>query len=390
MDIQYPLASDTWGEEELQAINRVIKSNRFSMGREVECFEQEFAAYFGSKYAIMVNSGSSANLIAIAALVLSEKYGLKRGDEVIVPAVSWATTYTVLMQYGLKLRFVDVDINTLNIDIKKLEMALTENTRAMIAVNLLGNPNDFDSIVKICKDNNLILIEDNCESMGAKYKGRFTGTFGVVGTFSTFYSHHMATMEGGMIVTDDFELYQIMGSIRSHGWTRNLKTESSIYARSDSDFYEMFNFILPGYNVRPIEMEAAIGREQLKKLDGFLEKRRLNGAYYIEKFSSRNDLITQQEIGESSFFGFPFILKEKGRRDMMVEELKRNGIECRPIVAGNFTRNKVINYFDYSIAGSLDAADCLHDNGFFIGNHHYDCRDKIERLFDLLCIKKIK
>lgn len=384
MNIQYPLASDTWDEKEIEAINRVIDSKRFSMGNEVESFEQEFAEYFGSKHAVMVNSGSSANLIAIAALVLSDEYELKSGDEVIVPAVSWATTYTVLMQYGLKLRFVDVDIHTLNIDMEKLEAALTEKTRAIIAVNLLGNPNDFDSMVQFCKENNLLLIEDNCEAMGAKYKGKFTGTFGAVGTFSTFYSHHIATMEGGMIITDDFNLYEIMKSIRSHGWTRNLKKESSLYNKTDSDFYEMFNFILPGYNVRPIEMEAAIGREQLKKLDRFLENRRINGEYYLKNFGGKNDLIIQQPVEESSFFGFSFIFKDDKKRNGMVERLRINGIECRPIVAGNFTRNKVIDYFDYTISGRLDSADYLHDNGFFVGNHHYDCRDKIDLLYSLL------
>lgn len=194
--INYPLAADTWGKEEYGAIDRVIKSNRFTMGPEVEKFEEEFADYFGSKYAVMVNSGSSANLIAISAIILSDNYDINYGDEVIVPAVSWATTYTVIHQCGLKLRFVDIDLNTFNLNLDDLENAITENTKAVFAVNLLGNPNDFDRLLKICDDNNLILIEDNCESMGAKYNGKYAGTYGVCGTFSTFYSHHMATMEG--------------------------------------------------------------------------------------------------------------------------------------------------------------------------------------------------
>ena len=213
--INYPLATDTWDDEEYKAINRVIESNRFTIGPEVEMFEKEFARYFGSKHAVMVNSGSSANLIAISALILSDKYDLNKGDEVIVPAVSWATTYTVLHQCGLKLRFVDIDLDTFNLDLNELKNAITGNTKAIFAVNLLGNPNDFDKLVSICNDNDLILIEDNCESMGAKYNGKYAGTFGVCGTFSTFYSHHMATMEGGMVLTDDDELNDIMKSIRS-------------------------------------------------------------------------------------------------------------------------------------------------------------------------------
>ena len=263
--INYPLAADTWDEAEYTAINRVIKSNRFTIGHEVEMFEKEFAEFFGSKYAVMVNSGSSANLIAISALILSDKYDLNPGDEVIVPAVSWATTYTVLHQCGLKLKFIDIDLDTFNLNLDILESAISDDTKAIFAVNLLGNPNDFDKLLDICESNDLVLIEDNCESMGATYKSKYTGTFGVCGTFSTFYSHHMATMEGGMILTDDEELNDIMKSIRSHGWTRNLG-ENSKFATKKDDFYELFNFIFPGYNVRPVEMEAAIGREQLKKL----------------------------------------------------------------------------------------------------------------------------
>ena len=384
MEIWYPLATDTWDEKEAEAINRVISSNRFSMGNEVAAFEKEFADYFGAKHAVMVNSGSSANLVMVAAIVLSDKYDLRAGDEVIVPAVSWVTTYTVLQQYGLKLKFVDIDINTLNIDLDQLRDAITPRTKAVFAVNILGNPNDFDVLAEICEKDALILIEDNCESMGAQYKGKYTGTFGVAGSFSTFYSHHMATMEGGMVLTDDDELCDIMKSIRSHGWTRQLGSESSLYNKKDDDFYEMFNFILPGYNVRPIEMEAAIGREQLKKLDGFLVNRKLNGTHYIKKFSQRKDILIQKPLGDSSFFGFPIILKEQGKRDELVKKLRDNGVECRPIVAGNFTRNKVIQFFDYTVFGSLDNADFLHDNGFFIGNHHYDCREKLDAAFDLI------
>ena len=381
--INYPLAADTWDEKEYMAINRVIKSNRFTIGPEVEMFEKEFAEYFGSKYAIMVNSGSSANLIAIAAIVLSDKYDLNKGDEVIVPAVSWATTYTVLHQYGLKLKFVDIDLNTFNLDLNELKNAISENTKAIFTVNLLGNPNDFDKLIKICDENNLILIEDNCESMGAKYKGKYAGTFGVCGTFSTFYSHHMATMEGGMILTDDAELNDIMKSIRSHGWTRNLSDDSPFNTKKDN-FYEMFNFIFPGYNVRPVEMEAAIGREQLKKLDSFLKERKSNGKYFTELFSNVNSIVIQKNQDDSSFFGFPIIFKNESGRKKFIEACDENNIEYRPIVAGNFTKNKVIEYFDYTIFGDLKNSNILHNNGLFIGNHHFNVKKEIDEIYNLL------
>lgn len=381
--INYPLAADTWDEKEYDAINKVIKSNRFTIGPEVDMFEKEFAEYFGSKYAVMVNSGSSANLIAISALILSGKYNLNKGDEVIVPAVSWATTYTVLHQCGLKLKFIDIDLNTLNLDLNQIKNAISENTKAIFAVNLLGNPNDFDKLMDICEKNDLILIEDNCESMGAKYKGKYAGTFGVCGTFSTFYSHHMATMEGGMILTDDSELNDIMKSIRSHGWTRDLN-ENSPFSTKNEKFYEMFNFIFPGYNVRPIEMEAAIGREQLKKLDGFLKERKDNGKYFLELFTNIDSISVQKNQDDSSFFGFPIIFKNKSERKIFIELCDENNIEYRPIVAGNFTKNKVIEYFDYTIHGELTNSDILHNNGLFIGNHHFNVKNKLEAIYNLL------
>ena len=381
--IDYKLATDTWDLEEFNAINRVIDSNIFTCNAEVECFEHEFGDFFNSNHATMVNSGSSANLIAIASLIYSNKYDLNKGDEVIVPAVSWATTYTVLYQHGLKLRFVDIDLKTLNLDLNAVEKSITEKTKAIFAVNLLGNPNDFSRLLEICEKHNLILIEDNCESMGAKYNNKYAGTFGVMGTFSTFYSHHMATMEGGMILTEDQELNEIAQSLRSHGWTRNL-SDNSPYHTKKEEFYEMFNFIFPGYNVRPVEMEAAIGREQLKKLDNFLKERKTNGKYFSELFSQLDNIKIQENVDDSSFFGFPLIFENTNTRQKIIDLFNKEGVECRPIVAGNFTKNKVISYFDYSIYGNLTNSDNIHENGLFIGNHHYDIKDKLDEIFELI------
>jgi CDP-6-deoxy-D-xylo-4-hexulose-3-dehydrase len=213
----FPLATSSWDDAEHDAMQRVIASGRFTMGPLVAQFERDFAAQFGSAHAVMVNSGSSANLVAIAAAVLNPEIDLNPGDEVLVPAVSWATTYYPLHQYGLKLRFVDIDIDTLNMDLDLAEQAITERTKAVFAVNLLGNPNDFDRLQKLCDDHGLLLLEDNCESLGATFNGRAAGTFGAMGTFSTFYSHHIATMEGGVVLTDDERLYQMLVSLRAHG-----------------------------------------------------------------------------------------------------------------------------------------------------------------------------
>jgi len=380
---KYPLASSTWDEKEIEAIQKVIDSGQFTMGAQVETFENNFAEKIGSKYAIMVNSGSSANLLMVAALFYTKKPKLQRGDEIIVPAVSWSTTYAPLQQFGLKLRFVDIDLNTLNIDLNKLENAITDKTKMIMLVNLLGNPNDFDKINKIIKDKDIFYIEDNCESLGASYKEKFTGTFGLLGSFSSFFSHHICTMEGGVIVTDDEELYHIMLSLRAHGWTRNLPEINHVTGKkSDNPFEESFNFVLPGYNLRPLEIEGAIGLEQLKKLDKLIIERRKNAELFQNEIGGHPDIMLQEEMGKSSWFGFSLIIKKHSyltRRDL-IEKLDSIGFENRPIVAGNFTRNSVMKYFDYDIPDKLKNADYLHDNGLFIGNHHFSLKSAIKKL----------
>ncbi|MBC3805613.1 aminotransferase class V-fold PLP-dependent enzyme [Acetobacterium fimetarium] len=380
----YKLSDNTWDLKELEAINRVIKSDMFTMGKEVEEYEHQFSEKVGTTHAVMSNSGSSANLLAIAALVYSGK--LSQGDEVIVPAVSWSTTYFPLCQYNLKLKFIDIDKDTLNIDVTQIEEAISEKTKAIFAVNLLGNPNDYEKIMKICKNRNLILIEDNCEALGGQYADKKLGTFGLLGTYSTFYSHHISTIEGGITVTDDDELYHYLLSIRSHGWTRHLPENSELYIKRDDVFYESFNFIVPGYNLRPLEIEGAIGIEQLKKLDGIIQNRINNASYFIERIKEVENMRAQKELGKSSWFGFAMVLEgeNSGRRNETVKMLQQNSIEVRPIVAGNFTRNRAIKFMNYSIHGELKNADDIHENGFFVGNHSKDNRENIDFLIDVL------
>ncbi|EAJ5998891.1 DegT/DnrJ/EryC1/StrS family aminotransferase [Campylobacter coli] len=383
---KYMLASSTWDEKELQAIQDVIKSDMFTMGKKVTEFEKDFAKFVGSKYAVMTSSGSTANLIATAALFYTKNPKLKRGDEVIVPAVSWSTTYYPLYQYGLKLKFVDIDLETLNYDLDALSSAISDKTKMIMVVNLLGNPNDFDAINDLIKGKDIILLEDNCESMGAEYKGKQAGTFGIMGTFSTFFSHHMATMEGGFVVTDDEELYHILLCLRAHGWTRNLPKENLVANKSDDWFSESFRFVLPGYNVRPVEMSGAIGIEQLKKLPMFLKHRRENAKLFCEYFQNHPEFIMQKEIGSSSWFGFSLVIRpnSKLQRKDIIKKLEENEIEYRPIVAGNFTKNDVMKYFNYEIHGNLKNAQIIHKNGFFVGNHQVDINQEIDLLKNVL------
>ena len=385
MNFKFPLATSSWGQEEQDAMQRIIASGMFTMASNVLAFENDFASYIGSKYCVMVNSGSSANLLMVAALFYTQnsKLKLNRGDEIIVPAVSWSTTYYPLYQYGLKIKFVDIDLNTLNYDLEQLEKAVTDKTRAIMAVNLLGNPNDFDRVNQIIDGRNILLVEDNCESMGAKYKGKMAGTFGVMGTFSSFFSHHISTMEGGLIVTDDEELYQILLSLRAHGWTRNLPKNNLVCSeKSDDSFDESFRFVLPGYNVRPLELSGALGIEQVKRLPHLITERRKNGKLLQETLSNHPDIMIQQEIGESSWFGFSLVIRpeSKIKRKALISKLNELGFECRPIVTGNFAKNEVVKYFDSEVHGTLNNAEHIDQNGLFLGNHHYPLIEAIETL----------
>jgi CDP-6-deoxy-D-xylo-4-hexulose-3-dehydrase len=382
--MEYKLATSTWDDLEINAIQKVIKSNKYSMGQKVEEFENKFSKYFGSKYAVMCSSGSTANLLMVASLFYSKNPKLKIGDEIIVPAVSWSTTYFPLQQYGLKLKFVDIDLKTLNYNLDDLKSVISTKTKAIMVVNLLGNSNDFNKINKIIENRDIVVIEDNCESMGAKFEDKFCGTFGLMGTFSTFFSHHMATMEGGMVLTDDEEYYHILLCLRAHGWTRNLPAKNHIVEKSDNWFEESFRFVLPGYNVRPLEMSGAIGVEQLKKLPSFIKQRRNNAKTFINLFKDDNRFLIQKEIGESSWFGFSLIIMDKSiSRKKIIDLLTRNKIDTRPIVTGNFTKNDVMKFFNYEIHKSLLNSDHLHYKGFFLGNSHEDLTK------ELIFLKKV-
>lgn len=321
------------------AVMEVMESGQVTMGRKTREFEEAYAKYVGTKYCVAVNSGSSANLLMVAA------YTLKHGPgTVIVPAVGWATSYSPFQQYGWKLVFVDIDRDTLNYNPSQLWAAVEKYEDPLIlAINLLGNPNDFNAFPRKCH-----VLEDNCEAMGAEYDGRKTGSFGLMASHSTYFSHHICTMEGGMVTTDSEEFYHMLLSLRSHGWTRHLPVGNTLGAK-----VEKFHFILPGYNVRPTEMQCAIGLEQLKKLDGFVEARRKNAACFPCK--------TQQEIGKSSWFGM-LVFRE--------DWPKFSGYDSRPVVTGNFLRQPVIKFYDYEVFGDTPNADYIHDHAQMIGNSH--------------------
>lgn len=383
----YDLAADTWGPEEKAAIQNVVNSGRLTMGPKVAEFEAAFAKYFGRRHAVMVNSGSSGNLVGIASLFYRSENPLKRGDEVIVPAIAWSTTYSPLQQYGLKLRFVDVELDTLNMDVRRLDEALNAKTRMIVGVSILGNPAALDKMRKFAEQHGLIFFEDNCESMDAELGGQKTGSFGDISTFSTFFSHHISTIEGGVITTDDDELNALARSIRTHGWTRDLPSTPQLCERRD-DFHEAYRFILPGYNVRPQEINAAVGLEQLKKLPYMTDVRRRNWLTFSNLFKGDDRFIIQRENGKSSCFSFTLILNPDKliNRNKVLNALAEEGIGYRLITGGCFPRHDVIQYFDYELVGEMTNGNIAHDNGFFVGNHPFDLTSQIERFHAIMDI----
>ncbi len=388
MKIDHKLSADTWDKKEFSAITKVLKSKKMTQGKNVKKFEKNFSSYLGTNYSVMVNSGSSANLLMIASLFYSKdkKKRLKRGDEVIVPAIGWSTSYFPLQQYGLKLKFVDVDLFTLNFNIKELSKAISRKTRLIFVINVCGNSNDFSQILKLIYKKNILLLEDNCESLGSEYKNKKTGSYGLMSSMSFYYSHHISTIEGGMISTNDRELYQILLSLRSHGWIRDLPNKNLIKNKSKNDFDNSFSFLFPGYNLRSTEINAAAGIQQLKKLPSFIKQRRNNALIY-QKLFKNSKFIIQKELGRSSSFWLTFIIKKnlKIKRNSLIKKLKNLGVECRPIVSGNFVKNKVCKYLNFKVYGKLKNADYISENGFAIGNSHYDLSknlNKIKFFFD--------
>jgi CDP-6-deoxy-D-xylo-4-hexulose-3-dehydrase len=354
------------------------------MGEEVKKFEKQFAKFFGSKYAVMTNSGSSANLIALAALALNPKY--KNKGNIVVPAVSWSTTYFPVHQWGYKLRFVDVDPNTFNINTKKVIAAIDEDTAAVFVVNLLGNPAELEELKTICDERSIALLEDNCESLGAWEGSSFCGSIGEMGTFSFFFSHHMQTMEGGMVLTNDDLTYEYLKSLRAHGWIRDMSEGSTLHQKTGDPFEDSFKFVLPGYCVRPLEMSGAVGQEQLRKWPDMMTKRRQNATAAKAAFRNVPGIRLQSEHGTSSWFGFGLVLEGhlKGRRKEVIQILTENEVETRPIVAGNFMKNPVINLLNWDSVGTFEGADDLHENGFFIGNDCVNLVDNINMVADII------
>lgn len=365
------LHEPTWepNGEEVQAALDVLNGRQVTSGSNVREFERAFAS---PDHGVMVNSGSSANLLAIAALCnpMCEE-GLRPGDEVIVSALSWSTTVWPLVQHGLVPVIVDIDPDTLCIDPNEVARAIGPRTRAIMPVHVYGNPCDFDSLRGILPRDGGWLIEDCCEALGATYGGKSVGTFGDIGTFSFYFSHHMTTLEGGICVVERQEAADLMRILRAHGWTRDLDDDSA-YRKAYPDIDPRFLFVNAGYNLRATEVAAAMGLVQLGKLAGFVEKRRALAARLHDMFEPCEWLRTQKETpgGRSSWFGFPVIVKsDDGSAKHMRSYFEGNGIETRPLICGNIARQPGMQLWPHRVVGDLRHADHVMRNGFSIPCH---------------------
>jgi len=383
---RYGLSSDSFGNDEIEAAVGVLKSGRYTMGECVAQFEKEFAAWVGMKHAIMVNSGSSANLIAIAALMnpyYPEDQKLSPGDEVLVPALAWATTVWPLVQLGLVPVYVDIDINTLAINLDSAKKNLSPKTKGMFLIQVLGQAAPMDRYTAFCEEHGLVLIEDCCESFGAFFDGTHVGNFGEVATYSHYFSHHLTTIEGGTIATNSDRLVDDLRAQRSHGWIRNRSDEEQI-KKDNPEIDGRFLFVTTGYNVRPTDIQGAIGSVQLERADSLLKGRDAcaraiinfakHYAPWITVIGAEHIALenTERSARRNSWMAIPFILKESAPKSVqeVKEAFESCGVETRPIIAGNLARHPASKRIHTRIATDLSTCDNVLSRGFMIGCHN--------------------
>ena len=389
----YPLIESTYDKEEIITMMKTLTTNRLTMGNNVSQFEDDFAKYVGSKYAVMVNSGSSANLLSMAvATNYFRENRLLPGDKVIVPNICWSTSVWPIIQMNLQPVFVDIDPNTMNMDIEDLRKKITPDVKGIIAVHILGNSTNMDELMNIVNEHNLFLMEDTCESLGSKYRNKLLGTFGDFGTYSFYYSHHITTIEGGMVVCNKESDYELLKCLRAHGWTRYLKNKKEL-EETYRDVDPRFLFVNVGYNLRPMETQASMGLVQLRKLDLKNSHRVLNHKNMSERIINdpRNKgyftTPTASKDCYPAWFSLVFILHENisSHYKSFLEYLTENKVENRPIVTGNFARQPIFEFLNLNIKPEeYTGAEVLHKRGFFIGlSCNKISEERVERLANI-------
>ncbi len=391
---QIPLNASTFGDEEINAAIEILKSSYVTMGKKCREYEQVFAEYMGVEEAIFVNSGSSANLLAFFALAnhaapqLKNKRKFVPGSEVIVPAVSWSTTFWPIVQAGGIPVLVDADPKTLQMKTDAMRMALSDKTVAICPVHVLGNAARIDEVLAFAEGNHLWVVEDTCEALGVRYDRKFVGTFGDLGTYSFFFSHHITTIEGGMIVTRNPELGELLRCLRAHGWTRDLKhrqEKEAQYPELDPNFI----FINTGFNLRPTEINAAFGLIQLRKLAGFNQKRSEIAVLWNKRFKSVIDQgifrpMQPVERADTAWFGYPVICRDERIRKALKQHLNAHNIETRPIICGNMARQPALVHIPHRIPEELSGAEKIMECGLLWGLHPMMSNDDIEYVAEVV------
>lgn len=375
----FPLVDSSYDNKEILRCIETLLSGQLTMGRQVHEFEKAFAAHIGAPYAVMVNSGSSANLLAVAAAInpLREKR-LEVGDYVAVPSVCWSTSVWPLVQLGLKPVLIDIDPTTLNLSIESFLGALSKYPiKGVMMVHVLGNSTDLGALLEIVEKEDLLLIEDTCESLGSNYRGGALGTFGSFGTFSFYFSHHMTTIEGGMVVARTLEDYDLLRCLRAHGWSREQSNRAELEAASP-EVDPRFLFVNVGFNLRPMEIQGAFGLEQLTRLDEMNDHRRKNAQLMRNAFeqnprwNSQLHFPVAPEGVDACWFGFPFLVEPSITLDYkgFTQRLMDARIDTRPIVSGNMDLQPAVRLFNIERGlAPFEGAQLVHDRGVFIGVH---------------------
>ena len=375
------LVKDTINFDDVSNLIEWLKTNpRLTKGNLTLEFEKKWSEWLGVKYSIFVNSGSSANLAGIYSLILSQKM---KNKKIVVPAVSWVTTVTPAIQLGLDPIMCDCDEDNLGLDINHLRQIIKdENPSLIILVHVLGIPNHLDEIVSLCKENDILLIEDTCESIGSMYDNKKLGTFGDLSTFSFYFGHHMSTIEGGMISTDDEDLYHILLSIRSHGWDRDLPQKKQEELREKyniNNFRALYTFYYPGFNLRATDLQAFIGLDQLKKLDMIVENRNKNFLRYKNEIKNPEWNIQEPKGSFVSNFSFPVITKNISK---LVEELTNNHIECRPLICGSINEHPF--WYERYGHSDLPKSKRVHEYGLYLPNNHEMTEEELNKVIKIV------
>ena len=383
----HPLNASTFDDDEINAAIVVLQSKMVTMGKLCADFEKKFSNYVSIQDAVFLNSGSSANLLAFFSLINplcptpQHKQCVLPGDEVIVPAITWSTTIWPIVQAGLVPVLVDCDPYTLQMDPQSVKNALSDRTKIICPVHVLGNGVDMDFILSFSEENKLWIIEDTCESLGTTYHNQFLGTMGDIGTYSFFFSHHITTIEGGMIVSKHEALTELFRCQRAHGWARSLKNKAAL-EKKYPDIDPRFLFVNTGFNLRPTEINAAFGLSQLDKLKNFNEKRIAIANSWTTTFSNiiKQQYFTPMKITpnvNATWFGYPILCRDIALRKQLQAYLEKNGIETRPIISGNMARQPAFKFIQHRIANRLNGADRVMENGLFWGSHPFMTNDQI-------------